>query len=60
MRARDKKRTCHCDGSPYTPRKDSVAPHRKGSGVWCIHSKTKPTEEDYAERYGRAPDYQHG
>ncbi len=29
-------------------------PHRKGSGVWCEHSRRRPSDADYEARgYGR-------
>lgn len=31
--------TCSCNGLHY--------PHRKGSSVWCAHSKKDPTDEDH-------------
>jgi len=40
---RNKRLTCNCDGSHH--------PHQKGSIVWCVDSKVKPTDEDYEDRY---------
>jgi len=39
---KNKVTACTCDGYPF--------PHRKGSGVWCIHSVKQPTDMDYQDR----------
>ena len=36
--------TCTCDAYHF--------PHRKGSSVFCVHSKKQPSEEDYENMYG--------
>lgn len=44
-RARDKLRTCKCDGIIY--------PHSKGTEPWCEYAKVGPTEEDQKDRHGK-------
>lgn len=39
---KNKQARCSCDGYPF--------PHRHGSGVWCIHSKVLPSDQDYLDR----------
>ena len=48
-RARDKKRTCICDGYYY--------PHHSGTEPWCIDAKIGPTEEDFKERHHGISDW---
>lgn len=43
-RARNKARTCKCDGLSF--------PHHRGSDVWCEHHKSGPADSDYQMRYG--------
>lgn len=43
VRDKDPYNGCLCTALPY--------PHRKGSSVWCVHSKRQPTEEDHKQRY---------
>jgi hypothetical protein len=45
MRRRDKKRTCTCSGYNF--------PH-SNSSMWSQLSTRKPTDVDYAHRYGTA------
>ena len=37
--------TCNCGGYFF--------PHRRGGGVWCYNHIGGPTDQDYANRYGR-------
>lgn len=41
---KENKKPCNCHGYMF--------PHRKGGGVWCVHSLKEPTEQDVIDRYG--------
>lgn len=43
-KARNKRRTCRCDGYSHE--------HHKGTEPWCDHAKIGPDEQDWKERGG--------
>ena len=42
-KARNKRRSCHCDGYTF--------PHTHGSEPWCRYAIKGPTDKDFEDRY---------